>query len=103
MYFFFFFHDQLQADVEELQKLSEQATRQKVKDILFIETRKLQTEITKLKEKEEKCASSLPPSKPSASSSATYTVTMTTYGAFERSISIPFHICCVAFSLGPVR
>lgn len=36
--------------MEELNKLNSQATRQKVKDLLSIEVRKLETEIIKLKD-----------------------------------------------------
>ena len=38
---------QLRLDVAELEKLQEQATRQKVKGILLVEIRKLQTEISR--------------------------------------------------------
>ncbi|ELT92966.1 hypothetical protein CAPTEDRAFT_169300 [Capitella teleta] len=76
---------ELQADVSELQKLSEEATRKKVKDILFIEIRKLQTEITKLKEAEEKPESkAAAPKAPVAASSHVYTVTLTNY-AWDQS------------------
>lgn len=42
--------DELKLDVEELNKLLQQASRQKVKDLLSIEIRKLQTELNKLLE-----------------------------------------------------
>lgn len=42
--------DELKLDVEELNKLLQQASRQKVKDLLSIEIRKLQTDLNKLLE-----------------------------------------------------
>lgn len=41
---------QMQQDIEELQKFEEQATRKKVKDILSIEIKKLQTQVLNRKE-----------------------------------------------------
>lgn len=46
--------EELKLDVADLNKLLAQTERQKVKDILLIEIRKLETEITRLKELESK-------------------------------------------------
>jgi len=61
---------ELRLDVAELNKLLSTAERQKVKDILSVEIRKLETEITNLKELSDKesvtdtSVTSVPPSKP---------------------------------------
>lgn len=44
--------DELQMDVDELNQLMTHATRQRIKDILSLETRKLETEMIKLKEQQ---------------------------------------------------
>jgi len=45
---------EMQLDIDELQKLSENATRQKVKDIVSLAARKLQTELIELKKELDK-------------------------------------------------
>lgn len=44
--------DELQMDVNELNQLMAHATRQRIKDILSLETRKLETEMIKLREQQ---------------------------------------------------
>lgn len=78
--------NELKLDVEELSKLLQQTSRQKVKDILNIEIRKLQTELNKLLEDHDHKNTSIEPSvnEPSPSgtvnSCKTYEVKINNYG-----------------------
>ena len=69
----------------ELEELLQHATRQKVKDILTLEMRKLQTDITLKQGKLDKAATpsdtpSEPPAKNVPSATRRYTKEITTYG-----------------------
>ncbi|KAF4524586.1 hypothetical protein B566_EDAN008541 [Ephemera danica] len=78
----FFFLWQLQAAVEEMRVLSEQAQHPKVKDLLTLDLRKLETELVALKNQEE---ATVAPTVPAASSGPrVYTVKLTNY-AWDQS------------------
>lgn len=87
VFLFFLFFFQLKADIAELRKFHEQASRQKVKDILFIDIRKLETELTRLHEAEESAkkdnaneSSANQPTKPATAAAPVYTEEIRTYG-----------------------
>ena len=69
----------------ELEEFLQHATRQKVRDILTLEIRKLQTDITLMQEKLNKAATpsdtpTEPPAKNVPSATRRYTKEITTYG-----------------------
>ena len=76
----------MREDIKELEKFAEEATRPKIKDILGIELRKLQTELITKEEKLKKLQESAQATPVSQSSSSTstgstgYTKEITTYG-----------------------
>lgn len=71
--------------------MTEQATRQKVKDLLTIETRKLITELTKLEEQlkniEITDAASATTTKPPATTNRFYEIKLTNYGKNNSTVS----------------
>lgn len=73
---------QLKLDIEEINKLLEVATRQKNKDMLSLEVRRLQTELTKLIE--ENTVTSTRPTKTSNAVNKCYEVKLNNYG-WDRS------------------
>ncbi|CAI9611538.1 unnamed protein product [Staurois parvus] len=78
---FFFFSTQLQNDLEEVKQFLEKATRKRVRDVLFVEQRKLETEIAN--KQQQQTGESMEVSKPSAivpPMSSMYTVKISNYG-----------------------
>jgi len=72
---------QLRLDAEELRKLLASAERQKVKDILSLLLRKLETEITQLEEKSKQEGSTTAAApKPKSTTPRVPTVDIKTYG-----------------------
>lgn len=69
---------QLKSDVEELSKLLSQSTRQRSKDLLSIEIRKVQTEISRLQEESGRSATVKP--SPVSSQQKCYEVKLSNYG-----------------------
>lgn len=70
---------QLRADVDELKKLTDLATRQSIKDVLAIETRRLETEIS-LQLKDNMFNLEAKASAPAAAGVRCYDVKLTNYG-----------------------
>ncbi|XP_040216313.1 calcyclin-binding protein [Rana temporaria] len=72
---------ELQKDLEEVKQLLEKATRKRVRDVLFVEQRKLETEIAN--KKQQQTGESMEVQKPSAivpPMSSMYTVKISNYG-----------------------
>ncbi|XP_072275826.1 calcyclin-binding protein [Pyxicephalus adspersus] len=72
---------ELQKDLEEVKQLLEKATRKRVRDVLYVEQRKLETEITN--KQQQQTGESMEVQKPSAivpPMSSTYTVKIINYG-----------------------
>ncbi|XP_073449523.1 calcyclin-binding protein [Aquarana catesbeiana] len=72
---------ELQKDLEEVKQLLEKATRKRVRDVLFVEQRKLETEIAN--KQQQQTGESMEVQKPSAivpPMSSTYTVKICNYG-----------------------
>ncbi|XP_033326769.1 calcyclin-binding protein [Megalopta genalis] len=83
--------DEVKLDIEELDKLLQQASRQKVKDVISVEIRKLQTDLKKLQEDEK--------SAPIKSSDATvnttqkfYEVKLNNYGWDQTDTSVKLYV-----------
>ncbi|CAH2311247.1 calcyclin-binding [Pelobates cultripes] len=73
---------ELQNDLDEVKLLLEKATRKRVRDVLYVEQRKLETEITN-KQQQQQTAQSMDVQKPSAvvpPMAGTYTVKISSYG-----------------------
>lgn len=83
--------DELKLDVEELNKLLQQASRQKIKDLLTIEVRKLQTDLNKLLE-DHKNASVKPCNETVNSSSKFYEVKLNNYGWDQTNTTVKLYI-----------
>lgn len=72
---------ELQKDLEEVKQLLEKATRKRVRDVLFVEQRKLETEISN--RQQQQAGESMDVQKPSAivpPMASTYTVKINNYG-----------------------
>jgi calcyclin binding protein len=78
--FYLFKLKQLRADVDELKKLTDLATRQSVKDVLGIETRRLETEISLQLKDNMFNLEAKPAAAASASAVRCYDVKLTNYG-----------------------
>ncbi|XP_076293186.1 calcyclin-binding protein [Lasioglossum baleicum] len=83
--------DELKLDVEELNKLLQQANRQKVKDVLSIEIRKLQTDLNKLLENH-KNTSTKPSNETVTSSPKLYEVKLNNYGWDQTDTMVKLYI-----------
>ncbi|KAM8931102.1 calcyclin-binding protein isoform 2-T2 [Pelodytes ibericus] len=73
---------ELQKDLEEVKNLLEKATRKRVQDVLYVEQRKLETEISN-KQQQQLTAESMEVQKPSATvppAGSLYTVKINSYG-----------------------
>lgn len=75
-------------DAAELYRLSELTERCRVKDILIIEAKKLETEISKLQETEGLLAPSL--SSQTIPAKRTYDVKLNTYGLYKHNLFFTF-------------
>ncbi|XP_076654776.1 calcyclin-binding protein [Halictus rubicundus] len=83
--------DELKLDIEELNKLLQQASRQKVKDVLSIEIRKLQTDLNKFHESHE--SSSIKPSDETVKSSPkVYEVKLSNYGWEQTETTLSLYV-----------
>uniref|UniRef100_A0A1B6H7D3 Calcyclin-binding protein n=2 Tax=Homalodisca TaxID=139475 RepID=A0A1B6H7D3_9HEMI len=76
--------EELKSDVEELNKLLSQSTRQKCKDILTLEIRKVQTEISRLQEQIGSSGESIKPTSVVPQQSRCYEVKLNNY-AWDQS------------------
>lgn len=72
------------ADIDEIKRLVEQSTRSRVKQALELQQRRFETDLTNLKEKQEKAAAAATEKKPTATpapaASRSYTKEITGYG-----------------------
>ncbi|KAK2584650.1 hypothetical protein KPH14_006997 [Odynerus spinipes] len=83
--------DELKLDIKELDTLLQQATRPKVKDILTLETRKLQAELAKvIDEKKEACLKSVNPSP--NSTHRCYEVKLNSYGWDQTNNAVKLYV-----------
>lgn len=71
--------DELKMDIDELNNLLDQAKRQKSKDLISIEIRKLQTELARITESEDTNGTKLTPSAPKTGTKV-YEVKLNNYG-----------------------
>ncbi|KAL0109312.1 hypothetical protein PUN28_014416 [Cardiocondyla obscurior] len=80
--------DEMRLDIEELNRLLEQASRQRSKDILTLEIRKLQTELAKLEEQKDT------PAKTTAATQAQkcYEVKLNNYGWNQTNTTMKIYI-----------
>lgn len=76
--------DELQMDVDELNQLMTHVTRQRIKDILSLETRKLETEIVKLREQPAASENAVKNSQSVLNQNRCYDVKLTNY-AWDQS------------------
>ena len=73
--------DQIEKDIEELQKLESEATRSRVKDLLKLEIRRLQSELGKREAKKFSDSAEKAPVK--TSRTQVYKELIKTYGEFQ--------------------
>ncbi|KAK9310696.1 hypothetical protein QLX08_000023 [Tetragonisca angustula] len=83
--------DELKLDIEEFNNLLRQANRQKSKDVLSLEIRKLQTELTKLIE-ENKISQINPTNVVSNSSQKYYEVKLNNYGWDQTTTTMKLYV-----------
>ncbi|XP_011631093.1 calcyclin-binding protein [Pogonomyrmex barbatus] len=81
--------DEMKLDIEELNSLLEQAKRQRIKDILMLEIRKLQTEMAKLLEQND---IPIKPTSPSNSTQKCYEVKLNSYGWDQTSTTTKIYV-----------
>ncbi|XP_076626461.1 calcyclin-binding protein [Colletes latitarsis] len=84
--------DNLKLDIEELESLLQQAARQKTKDILNLEVRKLQTELTKLIEETKPTTATPTNVVPSSSDNKCYEVKIDNYGWDETNTTMKLYV-----------
>lgn len=83
--------DELKLDIEEFNHLLEQASRQKVKDVLMLEIRRLQTELAKLTEENTK-TSAKPLNSGSNAAQKCYEVKLNNYGWDQTNTTMKLYI-----------
>ncbi|KAL6260727.1 hypothetical protein P5V15_008250 [Pogonomyrmex californicus] len=81
--------DEMKLDIEELNSLLEQAKRQRIKDILMLEIRKLQTEMAKLLEQND---IPIKPTSPSNTTQKCYEVKLNSYGWDQTSTTTKIYV-----------
>ncbi|XP_043253791.1 calcyclin-binding protein [Colletes gigas] len=84
--------DNLRLDIEELESLLQQAVRQKTKDTLSLEVRKLQTELTRLIEETKTTTATSTNATPSSSDNKCYEVKINNYCWDETNTTMKLYV-----------
>ncbi|XP_031844324.2 calcyclin-binding protein [Nomia melanderi] len=83
--------DELKLDIDEFNNLLQQASRQRAKDVINIEIRRLQTELAKLLEEQKDTSVKSSDAKPSSSKKC-YEVKLNNYGWEQTSSAVKLYI-----------